>query len=700
MDPLSVTAGVMGILDVVSKLGKFVHQVSKDFQFADEDLNTAREHALLLRDEINALKSQQRSSYQSQPLKSAKTKCETEETPPPYLTMEEAAIQQAVSTACHLLEGIEATLPLRAEPKTWRTKARWALKDKKLIQELQGRLQSVESTLQGIMSMEQLRLSRLIYSMLLQQQATIDKIERGEMPSQPIVQMAVIGQLDARSPLVRIQAHLSEIDKRLQEKAAADSSTSSNKGTARSITQPSKYSPRTSRLDKWGFSAHIVAIPGPKNINYRAAVHVAFLGKMYAVQLRVSTPGGFQFSFNDTALHVHNIVANDSEMAIACRTGNFDRARILLTNNLAHGSDVTAAGWPMLDFAVESGSARLVRLLLDHGANPNFSYGDHNMTALQASFLRNKLDIARILLSKGADVEHIDSDGYSVLSYLWIVDSKQHNSTSFMRLLLANNFSEANASDERGWTPFHRAAAIGTPEDVKNFLLLGSSLDQRAEWYGWTALFFAASHDNVETFLTIVGESGAGVYKTLDGDGWNLLHCCVYFGAPQVMRLVLRHGGLDINQKTFPAPLPEDPELSYRELTASNIALYIGPDRYRMFMDALVDTGKDEYLEDGAEAFWDAPDPDNLGRPDGGLAADADRKEGRAGAAQIYGAEDVDDRWTLLHWASYNGSPKIKRLLLLKGVAPEHLEAIKLEDNPTLLPVSPFEGRDIPALTS
>ena len=62
-------------------------------------------------------------------------------------------------------------------------------------------------------------------------------------------------------------------------------------------------------------------------------------------------------------------------------------------------------------------------------------------------------------------------------------------------------------------------------------------------------------------------------------------------------------------------------------------------------------------------------------------------------AGPIYGAEDVDDKWTLLHWASYNGSPKIKRLLLMKGAGSEHLDSIMLEDNPTKFLTSPFEGR-------
>lgn len=117
----------------------------------------------------------------------------------------------------------------------------------------------------------------------------------------------------------------------------------------------------------------------------------------------------------------------------------------------------------------------------------------------------------------------MDSDGYSVLSYLWVVDGRLDKSVDFMRLCLADGFSEVNACDSRGWTAFHRAAAVGTPEDVEAFLQLGASLDLRAEWYGWTALFFAASHDNVETFQTIVSHSGADVYESLGSNGWSEL---------------------------------------------------------------------------------------------------------------------------------------------------------------------------------
>ena len=293
-----------------------------------------------------------------------------------------------------------------------------------------------------------------------------------------------------------------------------------------------------------------------------------------------------------------------------------------------------------------------------------------------------------MLLSRGADIEYIDKDGFSVLSYLWVVDKSSEKSVDFLRLCSANDFAEINACDNRGWSAFHRAAAIGTSKDVEGFLQLGASLSLRAEWYGWTALFFAASHDNVETFQTVVQHSGADVYQSLDGDGWTLLHCCVYFGAYRVMRILLRNG-VNVNQLSHPAPLPEDPELSWRELTPFDIAVYIGPNRHHMFLEALAETGRDTDLDLDLETndmFWDATSST--------LHEGENQATTMATLPQtVYGAEDIDDdRWTLLHWASYNGSAKVKKLLLLKGADPEHIDAISLEENRTVLSVNPCEG--------
>ena len=295
---------------------------------------------------------------------------------------------------------------------------------------------------------------------------------------------------------------------------------------------------------------------------------------------------------------------------------------------------------------------------------------------MHAAFLRGRLDMARYLIKAGADVEHVDGDGFSVLSYLWVVEEPVKDAADFLRLCSAKGFDAVNSTDDRGWAPFHRAAAIGTAEDIEAFVQLGASLDIRTEWYGWTPLFFAASHDNVDTFEAIVRHSPPDVYQALDGDGWNLLHIAVYFGAPNVMRLVLARG-IDIHQKTTPAPMPEDPELSYLELTARDLAIYMGPDAYHAYLDGLSAAGYDSTIDGWTDVFWSAD----------GTAVHEPPADGTLTTLRsVYEPEDVDEKWSILHWACYCGSEKIKGLLLKKGAATSrHLNGITAEAAPSLV---------------
>ncbi len=70
---------------------------------------------------------------------------------------------------------------------------------------------------------------------------------------------------------------------------------------------------------------------------------------MYSIQLQVAA---LSLSFS-RMFHVRNIVPDDSDMAVACRAGDFDLADRLLRSGLAYGSVVTASGWTMLDVSVQ-----------------------------------------------------------------------------------------------------------------------------------------------------------------------------------------------------------------------------------------------------------------------------------------------------------------------------------------------------------
>lgn len=186
------------------------------------------------------------------------------------------------------------------------------------------------------------RVSRMIYGILLNQQPTMEKIESGEIMGRNIINMAMINQTSPQSMPIVLQAQLSEVN--LVE----------GKQSAQLITKPTKLLPRTAGFELWGFSAQLVTLPKNKSRSYRAAVHISLLGRIYSVQLRISSPD--LLSSFSCMLHVRNIVPTDSKMAVACRTGDFDSARKLLTSGSARGSDITASGWPILDVSTQCAS--------------------------------------------------------------------------------------------------------------------------------------------------------------------------------------------------------------------------------------------------------------------------------------------------------------------------------------------------------
>lgn len=175
----------------------------------------------------------------------------------------------------------------------------------------------------------------MIHGMLLQQQCTLDRMGKEEISTKNIINMAMINQCLPQSLPSVLHAQL-------------PNTKPITKLSTQLITKPTKSLPWIVRFNRQGFSAQVVAVPKDKGNRYQAALHMSLLGKIYSVQLQMSCP---DFSF-DRMLHVRNIVPNNSAMTVACRTGDFDSARKLLSSGAAHGNDTTIAGWPMLDVSV------------------------------------------------------------------------------------------------------------------------------------------------------------------------------------------------------------------------------------------------------------------------------------------------------------------------------------------------------------
>ncbi|MFO8007792.1 MAG: ankyrin repeat domain-containing protein [Candidatus Brocadiia bacterium] len=126
----------------------------------------------------------------------------------------------------------------------------------------------------------------------------------------------------------------------------------------------------------------------------------------------------------------------------------------------------------LLPRAVSQGDHELVRLALDHGADPS-DPRFWALSPLEDAVTSNMPGITRILLEHGADPNATDFLGLPPLSQACILHYREVAS-----VLLAHG-ADARAKDATGLAPLHRAAVSGDVELVRMLLEAGANPDAR-----------------------------------------------------------------------------------------------------------------------------------------------------------------------------------------------------------------------------
>ena len=143
--------------------------------------------------------------------------------------------------------------------------------------------------------------------------------------------------------------------------------------------------------------------------------------------------------------------------------------------------------------------------LLDHGAKID-TKDMYNDTRLCKAMPNGELEMAKLLLEKGADPNTNCYKSYTVLE--WAIMDPNKGNTSMIELLLKNG-ANVNKTDNGLETPLHFAASYGKLEVVEALLEKGADVNFKSN-SSWTALHFAAFGE--------VGEQ-AEVAKILIGHG-------------------------------------------------------------------------------------------------------------------------------------------------------------------------------------
>ncbi|MDJ0597039.1 MAG: ankyrin repeat domain-containing protein [Pleurocapsa sp. MO_226.B13] len=139
-------------------------------------------------------------------------------------------------------------------------------------------------------------------------------------------------------------------------------------------------------------------------------------------------------------------------------------------------------------------------------------------TNLVYAVKHNDLELAKELITKGADVNQKDSSGNSLL----IVSSADGNA-EIVQLLLESGAALSAVDANMKATALHAAAYLGHPEVMKLLIKQGIDLNIQGPYNGYTALHDAVLRNNTEGVKILV-ESGANVnLKGHDGNTPSML---------------------------------------------------------------------------------------------------------------------------------------------------------------------------------
>jgi len=190
--------------------------------------------------------------------------------------------------------------------------------------------------------------------------------------------------------------------------------------------------------------------------------------------------------------------------------------------------------------ASSRGDAEVVRLLIDHGADPNAECDewedrgfDVKFTPLLVASKRDKLKVATVLLEQGAVPNSQDNFGRSPLHLV-----SRYPSNDLARLLL-NHGANPKASDNWGDTALHGAASEGSIAVATLLLESGANVNAQST-SGETPLHCAAFEGHPEVIQLLL-DHGAEVNAQKEYR-WTALHLAVYRGRLHVVKVLLEHG--------------------------------------------------------------------------------------------------------------------------------------------------------------
>ncbi len=217
-----------------------------------------------------------------------------------------------------------------------------------------------------------------------------------------------------------------------------------------------------------------------------------------------------------------------------------------------------------LSYAVDYDATDIVKLLIDRGADVNFTAPLDKSTPLTVAAERGDTEICRMLLEKGAKVDEIDglmeysplmwaAEGSHddevalLLAHGAVVDAENKHGVTALQVagnaasaqLLLDHGAYVNAQDDQGVTALDHTAASSDTARLK-LLLLRKAEVNHADKDGWTALFYATGTSTAENAQTLLAH-GAKL-NAIDGKGKTAFYYAQARANDAVIKVLVKAG--------------------------------------------------------------------------------------------------------------------------------------------------------------
>ncbi|KAL9121111.1 MAG: hypothetical protein Q9187_002335 [Circinaria calcarea] len=235
-------------------------------------------------------------------------------------------------------------------------------------------------------------------------------------------------------------------------------------------------------------------------------------------------------------------IPRSAEIMRCVEEGSVEGVQRMLGAGRATSRDVTIHGTTLLHLASKTRNIELIRLLIQEGGDLNAQDGDGDTPLHWAMARKGNYDTVRLLIENGADLANNTVDGRTPLHTFF--------SDTVEKVLLRDDWIEVTFPDSQGMSITHFLAwsSKSTPELFERGIAHDSADLWSVDGFGRTCLHLAASRGNVSLLRYLLERASSTEVQRADNKGRTALHYAVQSKRLETIDL-LHANGEDLHAK-------------------------------------------------------------------------------------------------------------------------------------------------------